>query len=160
MAVSLPVHIDDPLERLRLTSIATAIAKENQELFGPELYGRLMTYLPPFAVPPAFRWLARRDAHNRLFNIPISNVAGPRERGHFAGVPVSEIYSACPLIPGCAINITVWSHVDQLNVSVIADDRTLRDTHEATDAMVHAFCEIRTAAGLSGAAERVDTAMP
>jgi diacylglycerol O-acyltransferase / wax synthase len=78
MAVSLPVHIDDPLERLHLTSIGTAIAKENQELFGPELYGRLMTYLPPFAAPPAFRWLARRDAHNRLFNTDL-------QRGGAAG---------------------------------------------------------------------------
>ena len=34
------------------------------------------------------------------------------------------------------MNITVWSYVEQLNISVIADDQTLDDTHEATDAMV------------------------
>jgi diacylglycerol O-acyltransferase / wax synthase len=104
--------------------------------------------------------LARRNARNRLFNIPISNVAGPRERGHFAGARVSEIYSAGPLITACGINITVWSYVDQLNISVIADDRTLGDTHEVTDAMVGAFREIRTAAGFPGELARVDTAMP
>jgi hypothetical protein len=160
MAVSLPTHVADPLERVRLTSLGTMIAKENNELFGPEVYGRLIDYLPPLAAPSAFRWLAQRDAHNKLFNIPISNVAGPRTRGHFAGAPVSEIYSAGPLIPACGINITVWSYVDQLNISVIADDRTLRDTHEATAAMTHAFCEIRTAAGLSGKLTEIDTAMP
>jgi WS/DGAT/MGAT family acyltransferase len=160
MAVSLPTHIGDPLARVRLTSLATAIAKENNELFGPELYEKLITYLPPFAAPPAFRWLARRDARNRLFNVPVSNVAGPRVRGHLAGAAVSEIYSAGPLIPACGINITVWSYVDQLNLSVIADDRTVDDTHEITDAMVHAFCEIRTAAGLSGALAAVEGAMP
>jgi diacylglycerol O-acyltransferase / wax synthase len=149
MAVSLPTHIDDPLERVRLTSVATAIAKENNELFGPELYGRLISYLPSAAAPPVFRWLSRRDARNKLFNVPISNVAGPRTRGHLAGAAVSEIYSAGPLIAGCGINITVWSYVDQLNISVIADDRTVGDPHEVTDAMLHAFCEIRTAAGLS-----------
>jgi WS/DGAT/MGAT family acyltransferase len=150
MAVSLPTHIEDPLERVKLTATSTAIAKENNELFGPELYGKLITYLPPFAAPQAFRWLARRDARNRLFNLPVSNVAGPRERGRFAGAPVSEIYSAGPLIAGCGINITVWSYVDQLNISVIADDRTLGDTHEMTDAMVCAFHEIRSAAGFPG----------
>jgi hypothetical protein len=160
MAVSLPTHIGDPFERVRLTSLATAIAKENNELFGPELYGKLITYLPPFAAPPAFSWLARRNAQNRLFNVPVSNVAGPRERGRFAGAPVSEIYSAGPLIAGCGINITVWSYVDQLNISVIADDRTLGDTHEVTDAMVCAFSEIRTAAGFSDELTMVDTAMP
>ena len=147
MAVSLPTHVGDPLERVRLTATSTAIAKENNELFGPELYGKLITYLPPFAAPPAFKWLARRNAQTRLFNLPVSNVAGPRERGHFAGAPVGEIYSAGPLIAGCGINITVWSYVDQLNISVIADDRTFGDTHEMTDAMVCAFREIRSAAG-------------
>ncbi|WP_221041922.1 WS/DGAT/MGAT family O-acyltransferase [Mycobacterium senriense] len=160
MAVSLPTHIDDPLQRVRLTLTSTAIAKENNELFGPELYGRLISYLPGAAAPLAFRWLARRYTSNRLFNIPISNVMGPRERGRFAGVPVSEIYSAGPLITACGINITVWSYVDQLNISVIADDRTLRDTHELTDAMVGAFREIRTAAGFSDALTTLDSAMP
>jgi diacylglycerol O-acyltransferase / wax synthase len=85
---------------------------------------------------------------------------GPRERGRFAGAPISEIYSAGPLITACGINITVWSYVDQLNISVIADDRTLGDTHELTDAMVSAFCEIRTAAGFSDDVAVVPSAMP
>jgi WS/DGAT/MGAT family acyltransferase len=160
MAVSLPTHIADPLERVRLTTMSTAIAKENNELFGPELYGRLISYLPGAAAPVAFRWLARRDTRNRLFNIPISNVMGPRERGRLAGAPISEIYSAGPLIAACGINITVWSYVDQLNISVIADDRTLGDTHELTDAMVSAFCEIRTAAGFPDDVAVVPSAMP
>lgn len=160
MAVSLPTHIGDPLERVRLTSVATTIAKENNELFGPELYGKLVSYLPSIAAPTAFRWLARRNAKNRLFNLPVSNVAGPRRQGHLAGAPVSEIYSAGPLIAACGINITVWSYVDQLNISVIADDRTVDDPHELTDAMVRAFAEINTAAGFSGGLEAVISAMP
>jgi diacylglycerol O-acyltransferase len=160
MAVSLPVHVDDPLERVHLTRSATTIAKENYELIGPEIFGRLVAYLPAIAAPPAFRWVARRHAHNRLWNLPISNVAGPRERGNFGGAPVSEIYSVGPLSPACGINITVWSYVDQLNISVIADNSTFRDTHESTDAMVHAFREICCAAGLSDELAEVPTAMP
>ena len=30
-------------------------------------------------------------------------------------------------MPGSGINITVWSYVDGLNVSVIADDQTVDD---------------------------------
>ncbi|OBA82053.1 diacylglycerol O-acyltransferase [Mycobacterium sp. 1164966.3] len=160
MVVSLPTHVDDPLERVRLTALGTGIAKENSELLGPKVTARLIDYLPPLAAPPVFNWMGRRNARNKLFNIPISNVAGPRERGHLAGAPISEIYSVGPLITACGMNITVWSYVDQLNISVIADDRTLRDTHEATDAMIHAFREIRTAAGFSGELTTVDTAMP
>jgi diacylglycerol O-acyltransferase len=148
LAVSLPVHVDDPLERVGLISEATAIAKENQQLFDQELYGRLMCYIPAAVATPILRWVAEHDTDRRLMNIPISNVAGPRERGDFDGVRVEEIYSVGPLAPNCGINITVWSYVDQLNISVLADDVTLKDTAEATDALVDAFAEIRCACGL------------
>jgi WS/DGAT/MGAT family acyltransferase len=160
MPVSLPVHIDDPRERVRLIALSAAIAKEDHELLGPDMYERLITYMPPLIAPPSFRWLSTKAAHNRLFNLPISNVPGPRQRGHFGGAPVSEIYSAGPLPPGCGINITVWSYVDQLNISVIADDCTVTDTHEVTDAMLHSFSEIRSASGLSGELAEIVTAMP
>jgi diacylglycerol O-acyltransferase len=148
LAVSLPVHIDDPLERVRLISKATNIAKENQQVFDQKLYGRLMDYLPRTIAKPILRWVAEHDTDRRLMNLPISNVAGPREYGHFDEARVEEIYSVGPLAPGCGMNITVWSYVDQLNISVLADDGTLEDPHEATDAMVDAFVELRGACGL------------
>jgi hypothetical protein len=83
-------------------------------------------------------------------------VAGPRERGHFGGAPVSEIYSTGVLSPGAPLNITVWSYVDQLGVAVLTDDQTFNDPHEATDAISAAFSELRSAAGLSTHDNAVD----
>ena len=148
LAVSLPVHIPDPLDRVRLIAKATGIAKENQQLFDQKLYGRLMDYLPRTIATPVLRWVAEHDTDRRLMNLPISNVPGPREYGHFDGARVDEIYSVGPLAPGCGMNITVWSYVDQLNISVLADDRTFENTREATDALVDAFVELRGACGL------------
>jgi diacylglycerol O-acyltransferase len=160
MNVSLPVHIDDPLERVRLTSLATGMAKEDFHLLGPEMVSRWADYLPPSVAPPVFRWLSKREAQSKLLNVPISNVPGPRERGSLGGAVISEIYSVGPLMMGSGMNITVWSYVDQLNVSVLTDDITLDDPHEATDALMHAFTEIRSAAGLSEDLTEVATAMP
>jgi diacylglycerol O-acyltransferase / wax synthase len=53
----------------------------------------------------------------------------------------------------------VWSYVDQLNISVLTDGATAGDPHEVTDAMLRAFSEIRSAAGLSGELTVVETAM-
>ncbi|MDA2893684.1 wax ester/triacylglycerol synthase family O-acyltransferase [Mycolicibacterium sp. BiH015] len=158
MMVSLPVHIDDPLERVKLTSVATTRAKENNELLGPTLQGRMLEYLPPPLAPALFRAQAKRADHNRLMNVAISNVPGPRQRGHIGGAPVSEIYSVGVLSAGSAFNMTVWSYVDQLDIAVLSDDRTFADPHESTDAMVHAFDELRRACGLPPAST-VDTAM-
>lgn len=160
MNVSLPVHVDNPLERLRLTSLATSIAKEDFDLLGPSLIASWMGYLPPAIAPTMFRWLSSRKAQTKLLNLPISNVPGPRERGRMmGGVTLREFYSVGPLVAGSGMNITVWSYVDQLNISVLTDDRTLQDPHEATDAMIRAFAEIRNAAGFSDELTVVDTAM-
>ncbi len=156
---SLPVHIADPLERARTTSAAMRIAKEDLHLMGGETMAQWATYLPPNLSPPIFRWVARREAQSRMMNLLISNVPGPRERGSTGGATVSEIYSVGPLLAGSGMNITVWSYVDQLNVSVLTDDVTLDDTHEATDAMVSAFIELRAAAGLSTELTEVLSAM-
>jgi WS/DGAT/MGAT family acyltransferase len=160
LSVSLPVHVDDPLERVRLVALATGIAKEDHEIIGPELYCRIMTYLPTAVAPAAFRWLSKRDMQNKMMNVAVSNVPGPRERGHFGGAPVTEIYSTGVLSTGAPVNITVWSYVDQMGIAVLTDDRTFGDVHEATGALTGALAEIRSAAGLPANSEAVDTALP
>lgn len=159
MNVSLPVHVDHPLDRVRLTAVAAAIAKEDMRLLGPEAVSQWAAYLPPSLAPAAFRWPSKREAQSRLLNVPISNVPGPPERGRIGGATISEIYSVGTLMAGSGMNITVWSYVDQLNISVLTDDITLDDPHEATAALVHAFTEIRSASGLSSELTPVHTAM-
>jgi diacylglycerol O-acyltransferase / wax synthase len=146
LMVSLPVHIADAIERVRLVALATGIAKEDHELLSPRLYGRMMNYLPAAIAPAAFRWLGRREAPNKMMNVAVSSVMGPRKRGHFGGAPVSEIYSTGVLSPGAPVNITVWSYADQLGIAVLTDDQTFKDAHDATDALSSAFDELRSAA--------------
>jgi diacylglycerol O-acyltransferase len=159
LVVSVPVHIGDPLERSRLISMATTSAKEDHQLIGPTLQGRMMEYLPPLLAPALFRWQSQRAAPNRAFNVAVSTVAGPRQRGLFGGAPVSEIYSVGVLSAGSAFNMTVWSYVDQVDISVLSDDRTFRDVHEASEALVQSFAELRRVAGFSGEPSAVETAM-
>jgi WS/DGAT/MGAT family acyltransferase len=157
--VSLPVQVDDPIERIKVAMLGAAIAKENFNLLGPQLIASWEDYLPPAVAPRLFGWLSRRDEQSKLQNLTISNVPGPRERGRVGGAMLREFYSVGPLLAGSAMNITVWSYVDQLNISVLTDEVTMRDPHEVTDAMVHAFTEIRGAAGLSKELTELDTAM-
>jgi len=157
---SLPVHVDDPMERVRLTALSTSIAKENHQLLGPAVLPAWMSYLPPAMAPGIFRRQARRVESASVFNLTVSNVPGPRDRGSIAGGLVTEIYSVGPVVAGSGMNITVWSYVDQLAISVLTDDSTLADPHEATDAMIDSFVEIRRAAGLPGELTEVGAVLP
>jgi len=143
-----PIELDDPLERVQAVHDAAVNAKETHRLLGPELISRWSAYFPPAPAEWLFRWLAGKDGQNKVLNIPISNVPGPREPGRVGGALVTQIYSVGPLTTGSGLNITVWSYVDQLNISVLSDGRTLEDPHELTAAMMDAFIEIRGAAGL------------
>src|SRR6476659_2563512 len=144
-----PIQLDDPLERVQAVHDAAVDAKETHHLLGPELVSRWAAYFPPAPAERLFRWLADKDGQNKVLTIPISNVPGPREPGRVGGALVTQIYSVGPLTTGSGLNITVWSYVDQLNISVLSDGATLLDPHELTDAMIDAFIEIRRAAGLS-----------
>jgi diacylglycerol O-acyltransferase / wax synthase len=149
ITVSLPVHIEDPLKRVRLVSLGTARAKEDNDSIGPTLQSRMMGYLPATVAPLAFRWHGRRAAANRAMNIAVSSVPGPRQRGNIGGAVVTSIYSVGVLSPGSAMNVTVWSYADQVCISVLSDDATFGDVHEATAALTRSFGEIIRAAGTS-----------
>jgi diacylglycerol O-acyltransferase len=148
IVVSLPVDVADPLEWVRLARVGSTIGKENARLLGHELVSRWSSYAPPALTEWGFRRIATSESPNKLINVPISNVPGPREFGRIAGAPLAELYSVGPLTFGVGVNITVWSYVDQMNISVLADDATIEDPHEVTDAMIDAFALIRQAAGL------------
>jgi diacylglycerol O-acyltransferase len=149
IVVSLPVDVDDVLERVRLTAVGAEVGKQNNALMGRELLSRWSNYLPPALGTAAFSWLGRGGFRNRLFNVSISNVPGPRVGVRIAGAPMSELLSVGPLAFGVGLNITVWSYVDQLAFNVLEDGATVADPHEVTDAMVAEFVAIREAAGLA-----------
>lgn len=159
MMVALPADADDPLKRVRACHDNAASAKEGHQLLGPELVSRWAAYWPPAGTEAVFRWMAGRDGQNKVLNLNISNVPGPRERGRVGGALVTEIYSVGPLTAGSGLNITVWSYVDQLNISVLTDGSTVQDPHEVTEAMLADFVEIRRAASLSEELTVVQTAL-
>jgi WS/DGAT/MGAT family acyltransferase len=159
MMVALPADSDDPLERVSVCHDNAVSAKESHQLLGPELISRWAAYWPPRPTEAMFRWLSGRDGQNKVLNLNISNVPGPRELGRVGGALVTEIYSVGPLTVGSGLNITVWSYVDQLNISVLTDGATVNDPHEVTEAMVADFMEIRRAAKLSKKLTVIETAM-
>jgi WS/DGAT/MGAT family acyltransferase len=159
LMVALPADLDDPVQRLQACHDNANSAKEAYHLVGPELISRWSAYLPPLATESFFRWASSRDGQNKVLNLPISNVPGPRERGRVGDAVVTEIYSVGPLTAGSGLNITVWSYVDQLNISVLSDGATVKDPHEVTEAMVADFIGLRRAAGLSEDLTEIPAAM-
>jgi diacylglycerol O-acyltransferase len=163
MLVSVPVQLTDPVERCREAGRAAAVAKQQNRLLGPELMQNWLEYVPP----KPFEWYSHRVSRRReadkarvQMNLVVSNVPGPREQLFIAGLPLGEFYSVGPLWEGCGLNMTIWSYVDQLNVSVLADRAILPEAHVITDAYGRAFEELRHAVGLQGEAPTPADSLP
>lgn len=123
---------------------------------------RWMDYRPAPLAAAGMRRTAARSARSRLQNVTVSNVPGPRKRGHVDGAAQHQFFPVGPLVAGTAMNVTVWSCVDQLNFSVLTDD-SIVDPHVMTEAVVRELAVIRRAAGLPAAldaSEPVTAALP
>ncbi len=83
--MTVPIQLDDPLERVQAVHDAAVEAKETHHLMGPELVSRWSSYFPPRPAERLFHWLAeKKDGQNKVLNLPISNVPGPREPAGWA----------------------------------------------------------------------------
>ena len=115
--VSLATDIEDPRERLAVISAATTHAKQELGLMG----ATIDTYTLLAVTPILAEQIAGLGGHiPPMYNVPISNVPGPRQPKYLDGALLREIYALTVLYGGQALNMVVVSYTDRLNFSFTA----------------------------------------
>jgi diacylglycerol O-acyltransferase len=147
----LHTEIADPIERTYAIRKDTEQGKADLAIFGKHQWGDLMQYVPPnlmtWSCQRKFRLKPANDPDFRPnSNIAISNVPGPREKLESDDGTLEALYSAGVLGEGMGLNITVWSYIDQLNVSALACHRAMPDLEMLTAAIPVALEELQQAA--------------
>ncbi len=149
MFVHLPVHLDDPLDiTARVHAVAHA-AKAVQADLGPDVLGDLVDLIPPPIFHAGAELWSRSGLADRLppiQNLVVSNVPGSPVPLYMAGAEVVGLYPFGPLIEGSGLNITVLSHMDRLQVGVIACPDLVDDVWGVTEAITEGFIELHRAA--------------
>jgi diacylglycerol O-acyltransferase / wax synthase len=146
----LPVHIDDPGERLPLIRDSMRSARRANALLGPHLFDDWLEYVPP----KLFTWMAGTYSRSKLvarrrprMNVLVSNVRGPASPLSLFGLPICDFYSVGPLDIGMALNITVWSYAGNLNFTLLTCPALLPDAEAVTAAIHDAFDELKSSLG-------------
>lgn len=128
----LPIRSDvvDPFERARSIHESATAARKVREEFGPDLFEWRSGLVPAglHGLVPRV-WGATRLA-NRLrppLNLIASCVRGPRHRLEVDGGAVTSLFSSGPILEGIGLNITAWSYVDTMYVSVLGCLASLPD---------------------------------
>lgn len=122
MFVPLPVHLDDPVDRLRAVHEGCVEAKAVQRSLGADVIGDLVELLPGGMLRLGAGLYSRAGLADRLapiHNVIVSNVAGPPVPLYLEGAEVVGLYPFGPLVEGTGVNITVFSNAGRMNVGVI-----------------------------------------
>jgi diacylglycerol O-acyltransferase / wax synthase len=158
MTVRLPTNIEDPVQRLMAVKADADIAKADFALADGGRTEDILGLIPPVAHKVILRAVKRLMGGGRplMGNVCVSNVPGPRAPLYFGDMKVAAIYGVGPLMPALALNITAWSYVDELTVSVLSDASTIPDLWPLTELLRDAFDELlkeathRGAGGIGG----------
>lgn len=119
LLATLPVELEDPLERLTEVAVRMRALKESHEARAGERVIALADALPPPALA-AFLHLAFRAPHRHLTTVT-TNVPGPPSRLYLAGRPLLATYPYVPIADRLRIGVAVTSYEGRLLFGITAD---------------------------------------
>jgi WS/DGAT/MGAT family acyltransferase len=124
---SMGTDVDDPLERLEAVRASTTAAKGQLEGMTQE---QMLAYSAALMAPAGLQIVraftgALRTALPLTFNLCVSNVPGPAKPLYFRGARLEGSFPVSIPVHGMALNITVQSYVDSLDVGFIGCRDTL-----------------------------------
>ena len=120
---SLATDVEDPVERLQTISRTANEAKAVQRTLGPTMLIDWVQFTPPAPFAAVLRQYSKAGTaarHAPPFNVIVSNVRGPAAPVTIAGAALRDLYSVGPILEGIGLNVTAWSYVDRLNISLLS----------------------------------------
>ncbi|MGP4056772.1 WS/DGAT/MGAT family O-acyltransferase [Mycobacterium sp. 4D054] len=120
MLAPMGTDIEDPVERLSTITTATRAAKTQLQSMSPAaIIAYSAALLAPAGGQIAGALTGVRPPWPYTFNLCVSNVPGPRERLYYNGSRLEATYPVSIPIHGMALNITLQSYADTVNLGFV-----------------------------------------
>jgi diacylglycerol O-acyltransferase / wax synthase len=149
LVAPLPVHLDEPMERLRVISNAMRDAKSAHGAIGADLLQDFSRFATPAIAARAARIAFRTRMVERgrpLFNLVVSNVPGPRFPLYLAGARMHHWFPVSLIQDGAGLNITVHSYMDSLDFGLVSCRELVPELWAIIDYLDSAMRELLNAA--------------
>ena len=114
---NLGTHKEDPLERLAIVRRSVQNAKEKFKRMNSN---QILNYSAFVYSAAGLNIASGLMPKRQAFNLVISNVPGPREPLYWNGARLDALYPASIILDGQALNITMTSYLDKLEVGLTA----------------------------------------
>ena len=146
---TLPVHIGDPVERLRRIAADMRGLKEQGQA---QAAGALMQFLG--ALPAPFNALLGRIFPDRaLISTVCTNVPGPREACRLLGRRIVEVHPIVPLFQNMGMEFAIMSYGGRMSISAAADPHLVPDADTIPSHLTASLDELRAALDVARAPE-------
>ena len=141
MVVPLPVGEPDPAQRLQHTTRATTERKRRPE--------RLASLRPAGSLT-ILRALNHYSRHQRIVDLFVTNVPGPRRPLYLLGARLVEALPVVQVAGNVPLSVAVLSYAGQLNIGIQSDPDSLPDLDLFTDGLRRSLEELGAATPLPG----------
>ncbi|MEV6340479.1 wax ester/triacylglycerol synthase family O-acyltransferase [Nocardia vinacea] len=148
--VPLPTHEHEPRERARAVVEATAKAKRRLEGIAGSA---INTYTLGVTTPILFEQVLGLGGRIKpYYNVPISNVPGPRKPLYLDGASLVDIHASTVIYQGQALNIVCLSYADKLEFTFTACSTALPQVQRIA---VHCGAELELLESVYGTTDPV-----
>jgi diacylglycerol O-acyltransferase len=136
---NLATHLADPVERLGMIKRSVGLAKQRLSRMSQ---AEITNYLAVVMAPSGLNMATGLAPKWQSFNVTISNVPGPKKTLYFNGARMEGTYPVSIVLDGQALNITLTSYLDKLEVGLIACRRTLPRMQRLLDYLEQGLAEL------------------
>jgi diacylglycerol O-acyltransferase len=140
---NLATDVADPRERLAAIVRSMAHSKER---FSRMSQLEIMNYLAVIMAAGGINMATGLAPRWQAFNVVVSNVPGPRKTLYFNGARMDGTYPLSIVLDGQALNITLTSYVDNMEIGLTACRRTLPHMQKLLQYLEDALVELETLA--------------
>jgi diacylglycerol O-acyltransferase / wax synthase len=150
LMAQLPVWAEDPVARLEVVRDELAGLKAGGQAVG----ATVLTELTGFAPPTIMDQAARLSAHQRFFNLVVTNVPGPQFPLYLLGRRMLETFPMVPLAKNQGLGVAILSYDGSINFGLVGDFDLLWDLDGLARDIRASLEELADAAGVELAPER------
>lgn len=146
---ALPVHLDDPAERVRFVAREMPGAKAFHQELGPRTLGSMALVAPWNLASLLFRAYSDLGLADRLppaVNLVLTSVPGPPVPLYCGGARMETLFPLGPIFDGAALNVTVVSYTDKVCVGFLTCPDVCPPVQHLADAVPAAVADLVAAA--------------
>ena len=142
LTAPLPLHLGDPVARLRTITESMEGIKRSRRAVGAEAITELQDFAPPTILAQA----SRLNFSNRLFNLLVTNVPGPQFAIYALGRRLRAIFPIAFLAGDRALAIALMSYDGGVYFGLLGDFDALPDIDVVADGLEKSVTELVRAA--------------